>query len=193
MRAVVQRVTRASVEIGGREHASIGPGLAVLAGVARGDEDADVTYLADKVANLRVLADDAGRMNRSVLDTGGEVLLVSQFTLIADTRKGRRPSFVGAEAPEQCVQADRRPGRCPGGSGRPGSQRRIPGRDGGGAGERRTSDDHHRQPRPTHAAPAGVGLIDVRLSGPVELAPACGSCTGPTGCGRRCWRGRPNW
>lgn len=104
MRAVVQRVTRASVEIGGREHASIGPGLVVLAGVARGDEDADVTYLADKVANLRVLADDAGRMNRSVLDTGGEVLLVSQFTLIADTRKGRRPSFIGAETPDRAAK-----------------------------------------------------------------------------------------
>ena len=104
MRAVVQRVTRASVEIGGCEHASIGPGLVVLAAVARGDEVADVTYLADKVANLRVLADDAGRMNRSVLDTGGEVLLVSQFTLIADTRKGRRPSFIGAEAPDRAAK-----------------------------------------------------------------------------------------
>lgn len=104
MRAVVQRVTKASVEINGSEHAAIGPGLVVLAGVAGGDEDADVTYLADKVANLRVLADDAGRMNRSVLDTGGEVLLVSQFTLIADTRKGRRPSFTGAEAPDRAAK-----------------------------------------------------------------------------------------
>ena len=103
MRAVVQRVSEASVHIGGREHAAIGPGLLVLAGVSRGDEEADVTYLADKVANLRVLADDAGRMNRSVLDTGGEVLLVSQFTLIADTRKGRRPSFRGAEAPDRAA------------------------------------------------------------------------------------------
>ena len=104
MRAVVQRVTRAAVHIHGREHAAIGPGLVVLTGVARGDEEADVNYLADKVANLRVLADDAGRMNRSVLDTVGEVLLVSQFTLIADTRKGRRPSFVGAEAPDQAAE-----------------------------------------------------------------------------------------
>ncbi len=103
MRAVIQRVTKACVCIGGREHASIGPGFVVLAGVARGDDEADVSYLADKVSNLRVLADDAGRMNRSVLDTGGEVLLVSQFTLIADTRKGRRPSFVGAEAPERAA------------------------------------------------------------------------------------------
>ena len=69
MRAVVQRVSKASVRIGGREHAAIGPGFVVLAGVARGDDEADVAYLADKVANLRVLADDAGRMNRSVLDT----------------------------------------------------------------------------------------------------------------------------
>ena len=103
MRAVVQRVGRACVRVDGREHAAIGPGLLVLAGAARGDDDADVAYLADKVANLRVLADDAGRMNRSVLDTGGEVLLVSQFTLIADTRKGRRPSFMGAEAPERAA------------------------------------------------------------------------------------------
>ena len=103
MRAVVQRVTRAAVHIGGREHAVIGRGLVVLAGVARGDEDADVSYLADKVSNLRVLADDAGRMNLSVLDTGGEVLLVSQFTLVADTRKGRRPSFTGAEAPDRAA------------------------------------------------------------------------------------------
>ncbi len=103
MRAVIQRVAKASVCIGGRAHAAIGPGFVVLAGVARGDEAADVAYLADKVANLRVLADDAGRMNRSVLDTGGEVLLVSQFTLIADTRKGRRPSFVGAESPERAA------------------------------------------------------------------------------------------
>ena len=103
MRAVVQRVGRACVRVDGREHAAIGPGLLVLAGAARGDDDADVAYLADKVANLRMLADDAGRMNRSVLDTGGEVLLVSQFTLIADTRKGRRPSFMGAEAPERAA------------------------------------------------------------------------------------------
>lgn len=103
MRAVVQRVTKASVQIGGREHAAIGHGFVVLAGIARGDEEADVVYLADKVSNLRVLADDAGRMNRSVLDTGGEVLLVSQFTLMADTRKGRRPSFTGAEAPDRAA------------------------------------------------------------------------------------------
>ena len=103
MRAVVQRVGRACVRVDGREHAAIGPGLLVLAGAARDDDHADVAYLADKVANLRVLADDAGRMNRSVLDTGGAVLLVSQFTLIADTRKGRRPSFMGAEAPERAA------------------------------------------------------------------------------------------
>ena len=104
MRAVVQRVTRASVLIDGREHAAVGPGLVVLAGVAKGDEESDVNYLADKLANLRILADDAGRMNLSVLDTAGEVLLVSQFTLIADTRKGRRPSFIAAEAPERAAK-----------------------------------------------------------------------------------------
>ena len=92
------------MHIGGHEHAAIGHGLVVLAGVARDDDDADVRYLADKVSNLRVLADAAGRMNRSVLDTGGEVLLVSQFTLIADTRKGRRPSFIRAEAPDRAAK-----------------------------------------------------------------------------------------
>ena len=100
MRVVVQRVRNASVHINGRTYASINAGLAVLVGVAHGDSDQDVAYLADKIANLRILADDTGHMNRSVRDVGGEVLLISQFTLIADTRKGRRPSFKGAEVPE---------------------------------------------------------------------------------------------
>lgn len=100
MRAVIQRVRNASVRINGRTYASINAGLAVLVGVAHGDSDQDIAYMADKIANLRILADDTGHMNRSVRDVGGDILLISQFTLIADTRKGRRPSFTGAEAPE---------------------------------------------------------------------------------------------
>ena len=100
MRVVVQRVRSASVRINGHTYASINAGLAVLVGVAQGDSNEDVDYLADKIANLRILADDVGHMNRSVRDVGGDVLLVSEFTLIANTRKGRRPSFTGAESPK---------------------------------------------------------------------------------------------
>ena len=97
MRAVVQRVSRARVTPGG----SIGPGLCVLLGVARGDGEADGTRMAGKVARLRVFADDAGKFDRSVADIGGAVLVVSQFTLLADTAKGNRPSFAEAAPPEE--------------------------------------------------------------------------------------------
>jgi D-tyrosyl-tRNA(Tyr) deacylase len=96
VRAVVQRVARASVEPGG----SIGPGLCVLLGIAEGDEEAAVVRLAEKVARLRIFANDDGKFDRSLLDTGGAALVVSQFTLIADTAKGNRPSFAGAARPE---------------------------------------------------------------------------------------------
>lgn len=99
MRAVVQRVSRARVTAGGREVGAIGPGLCVLVGAGRGDGDADATYLADKVAGLRIFPDDAGKMNRSVRDVGADVLAVSQFTLYGDARKGRRPAFVDALEP----------------------------------------------------------------------------------------------
>lgn len=99
MRAVVQRVTRATVEVDGRQVASIDVGLLVLLGVAIGDGDADAVALAQKVAALRVFRDDDGKMNRSVGEVGGSVLVVSQFTLLADVRRGRRPSFVGAAEP----------------------------------------------------------------------------------------------
>ena len=100
MRALVQRVTSASVSIDGAETGSIGPGLVVLLGVADGDDEADARYLVDKVANLRIFADDQGRFNHSVLDVGGGLLVVSQFTLYADTRRGRRPDFTRAADPE---------------------------------------------------------------------------------------------
>ncbi len=100
MRAVVQRVAEASVTVGGTVVGAIGPGLLVLVGAAPGDGAAEAHALADKLVGLRIFPDDDGRMNRSVADTGGEVLVVSQFTLLADVRKGRRPSFTGAAAPE---------------------------------------------------------------------------------------------
>lgn len=97
MRAVVQRVSRSRVTPGGE----IGPGLCVLLGVARGDSEKQVTRLAGKVARLRIFPDDEGRFDRSVADVGGAVLVVSQFTLIADTAKGNRPSFGEAAPPEE--------------------------------------------------------------------------------------------
>jgi D-aminoacyl-tRNA deacylase len=99
MRAVCQRVTEARVRIDGAVVGEIGHGLCVLLGIARGDTE--VARLAGKVARLRVFADEAGRFDRSVLDVGGSALVVSQFTLIADTAKGNRPSFVEAAAPDE--------------------------------------------------------------------------------------------
>jgi D-tyrosyl-tRNA(Tyr) deacylase len=99
MRAVVQRVTQASVVVGGEEVARIGPGLLVLLGVGHEDAEADAAWMAEKVATLRIFEDQAGKMNRSVLDGSRDVIVVSQFTLYADTKKGRRPSFVGAGEP----------------------------------------------------------------------------------------------
>src|SRR3989304_7058527 len=101
MRAVVQRVSQASVSVEGRVVSQIGPGLLCLLGVARGDGEADADLLADKVVNLRIFPDQAELMNRSVLDTGGGVLVVSQFTLLGDARKGRRPSYGEAAPPEE--------------------------------------------------------------------------------------------
>jgi D-tyrosyl-tRNA(Tyr) deacylase len=99
MRAVLQRVARASVEVDGQVVGRIGPGWLVLLGVARGDGDDDADRLADKVAALRAFEDDQGKMNRSVAEAGGGVLVVSQFTLLADCRGGRRPSFTEAAEP----------------------------------------------------------------------------------------------
>jgi D-aminoacyl-tRNA deacylase len=99
MRAVVQRVSRASVTVAGEVVGEIGAGLCVLVGAGAGDGPADVAYLVDKLANLRIFADEAGKMNRSVLDVGGGVLAVSQFTLYGDVRKGRRPAFTAALEP----------------------------------------------------------------------------------------------
>ena len=108
MRVVLQRVTRASVVVVGDEVGRIGTGWLVLLGVARTDVDADADWLADKVANLRAFEDDAGKMNRSALDVGGAVLVISQFTLLGDCRTGRRPSFIEAAEPAEADRLYRR-------------------------------------------------------------------------------------
>ena len=99
MRIVLQRVTRASVSVSDREIAQIGPGLVLLVGVGPADQPEQARYLAEKIAHLRIFEDQAGKMNRSLLDVGGEAIVVSQFTLFADARKGRRPSFTDAAQP----------------------------------------------------------------------------------------------
>lgn len=101
MRCVVQRVTEASVTVNGETVGAVGPGLMVLIGVSTEDTDADLKYMADKVPNLRIFDDENGVMNRSVLDAGGSILAVSQFTLYGDTRGGRRPSYIRAAKPDE--------------------------------------------------------------------------------------------
>jgi len=101
LRALSQRVSQASVSVEGQVIAAIKQGFVVFVGVGRGDSDIDARYLAEKIANLRVFADESGKFNLSILDIGGEVLVVSQFTLFANTRKGRRPSFTDAAPPKE--------------------------------------------------------------------------------------------
>lgn len=100
MRAVLQRVRSASVTVDGQTIASIAQGLVVLLGVAKGDSEADVAYMADKIPQIRIFSDEAGKMNRSIVDVQGELLLVSQFTLLGDTHRGRRPGFDAAAPPD---------------------------------------------------------------------------------------------
>ena len=104
MRACVQRVTRAQVTVGPEVTGSIEQGLVVLLGVGHDDSDKDIQYLADKIVNLRIFEDSDGKMNRSLIDVAGGLLVVSQFTLWGDCRKGRRPSFVAAAEPKRAVQ-----------------------------------------------------------------------------------------
>jgi D-tyrosyl-tRNA(Tyr) deacylase len=100
VKAVVQRVSSASVDVDGERVSGIERGLLVLLGVSRDDEESDVSWIAEKIAGLRIFEDDEGKMNRSITEVGGAVLAVSQFTLLGDCRKGRRPSFVEAAPPE---------------------------------------------------------------------------------------------
>jgi D-aminoacyl-tRNA deacylase len=104
LRIVLQRVKEASVTVEGETISKIGCGLLLLVGVAHGDGETEADWLAEKVAGLRIMADEEGKMNISVRDVGGAVLAVSQFTLLADTRKGKRPSFVGAAPPEEAAR-----------------------------------------------------------------------------------------
>ena len=101
MRAVVQRVLEGKVTVSGETVGAIGQGLVVFLGLGKGDEEADVRYMADKIANLRIFTDDADKMNLSLRDTGGELLAISQFTLYGDCRKGRRPSFTDSLEPQR--------------------------------------------------------------------------------------------
>ncbi len=104
MKALLQRVSKASVSVAGEEVGRIGPGLVIFVGVAEGDTEKDAQYLMQKTINLRIFADNEHKFNLSVLDISGELLLVSQFTLIADSRKGRRPSFDSAARPEKAEE-----------------------------------------------------------------------------------------
>jgi D-tyrosyl-tRNA(Tyr) deacylase len=104
MRAVVQRVSRASVTVESEITGKIGKGLLILLGVSTDDEESDAVYLLDKIINLRIFEDAAGKMNLSLAETSGELLVVSQFTLYGDTRRGRRPSYIEAAAPEKANQ-----------------------------------------------------------------------------------------
>ncbi len=103
MRAIIQRVLEASVSIEGSKKAEIGEGLLVLLGIEEQDSEEDIRWLSAKIAKLRIMNDENGVMNRSLLDTGGDVIVVSQFTLHASTRKGNRPSYIGAAAPTVAI------------------------------------------------------------------------------------------
>lgn len=136
MRVLLQRVSRASVDIAGDTVAEIGAGLLALVGVGRDDGPAEPDWLAEKVFHLRIFEDAGGKMNLSVREFGGEVLVVPNFTLFGDARKGRRPSWAGAATPAPCRQAGRGLRRC---AGRPGDTceaKRLSGAHAGGAGER---------------------------------------------------------
>ena len=103
MRALIQRVSRASVGIHGKDHGSIGPGMLIFLGISSADSSEDIAWLVPKLVKLRIFADPAGAMNLSLGESGGQALLISQFTLLASTKKGNRPSFLNAARPEQAI------------------------------------------------------------------------------------------
>ncbi len=132
MRALIQRVTEASVTIGGVEKSAIGPGLLVLLGIEESDDATDSDWIVKKIAAMRIFSDEEGRMNRPVQEIGGELLVVSQFTLFASTKKGNRPSFIRAARPEtaiplyeQFVENLRRESGCPVGTGEFGADMQV--------------------------------------------------------------------
>jgi D-tyrosyl-tRNA(Tyr) deacylase len=104
MKAVIQRVTASHVQVKGEVIGEAGPGLLILLGISRSDDEKDADYLSEKIAHLRIFEDDEGKMNRSLIETGGEIMIVSQFTLLGDCRKGRRPSFVEAAPPDKAKE-----------------------------------------------------------------------------------------
>ncbi|MCC6188444.1 MAG: D-tyrosyl-tRNA(Tyr) deacylase [Anaerolineales bacterium] len=112
MRTVLQRVARGAVTVAGQRVAEIGRGLVILVGVGQGDTKSQADWLAEKIANLRIFEDAAGKMNRSILEAGGSALVVSQFTLYADSQKGRRPSFIDAALPAQAEPLVGYLGKC---------------------------------------------------------------------------------
>ena len=155
MRALVQRVAEASVTVDGTQVGRTGEGLVVLLGVSKDDGEADARYLVDKVATLRVFADESGRFNRSALDTGAELLVIPQFTLYADTRRGRRPDFTQAAAPEEAEGLYQRGRGDVPGAGPEGGDGTLPGAHAGGDQERRPRHYLDRQRRPV---PPAAGL-----------------------------------
>ena len=142
MRAVIQRVIKGSVSVDRETVGEIGNGLVVLLGVARGDGENDVEYLADKIVHLRIFEDNAGKMNRSLLQEDGNMLVVSQFTLLGDCKKGRRPSFVGAAPPELAEQTLSGFCRCGKDSGSTGGHRKVRSHDGRGSCQPWSGDDY---------------------------------------------------
>ena len=135
MRALIQRVAEASVSIDGEVVGAIGPGLLVLLGVSRDDTDEDASYIVGKVVNLRIFSDDEGKFQSSATDIGAELLVVSQFTLYGETRKGRRPSFTLAAAPRRCRPSLRARRGSIQGDGTEGGDWNVPGLHGRGAGQ----------------------------------------------------------
>ncbi len=146
MKVLVQRVSQASVTVAGEVVGRIGPGLVGLVGVAQGDTDEDARYLVDKTVNLRIFPDEAGKFNRSLADVGGGLLLVSQFTLISDTRKGRRPSFIDAAGPGEAEALFNRFVDLARATGHHRTDRPLPGAHAGGDTQRRPGDHPPGQP-----------------------------------------------
>lgn len=159
MRAVIQRVTGASVTVDDRTVAEIAKGLVVLVGVGDGDSEDDARYLADKIANLRIFADEAERFNLSALDASAPVLVVSQFTLLADTRKGRRPSFSRAAPPDVAEPLIEQFRRLLTGNGPDGGDRAFPATHARPHQQRWPGDDHHRQRGQAEAKTTGITTL----------------------------------